>query len=172
MLNSSFFLTQVIRNQNLNILLCNSIHAIRYLWLHKFNKTNYFLHDGKIILSKIYLLFSILREADDNFNLIDQVLKNLKLNDDEYSLLELLIILSYRPNQQDVYRFFYGMSITDKLISKHNFTDVSETIQLIKQFQFLQGILQEFLNNSRLNSLGDYNGLVYESSGFHMFHLF
>lgn len=73
----------------------NSVHAIRYLWLHKQNKNmNYFnLDDNDRTITTINDLFPIFKKADLYFKTIhESKIRNLCLDPKEFSLYSALII--------------------------------------------------------------------------------
>ena len=75
----------------------NSVHAIRYLWLHKQNKNlNYFsLADNDTSLDVINEIFPVFKKADAKFkNIHDTVIRNLCLDSKEFSIFSALIIFT------------------------------------------------------------------------------
>jgi hypothetical protein len=98
--NFSFFF--IIAFSNLPIsdrkqLTLNSVHAIRYLWLHKQNKNlNYFsLADNDTSLDVINEIFPVFKKADAYFKDIhDTVIRNLCLDSKEFSIFSALIIFT------------------------------------------------------------------------------
>lgn len=73
----------------------NSVHSIRYLWLHTQNKNlNYFnMNENDYRLNAIYEIFPKFKQTDHDFKRIHETkIHNLSLDETEFSLYSALTI--------------------------------------------------------------------------------
>ncbi len=119
--------------KSLDDLLDPVIHAIRYVWIHKIKRSNYFLFNPENKLSELYKLFNIFVELDKTFSKIDKELSDLNLTSEEFLLFELhLISLKATPYVNGEIEKEISHQLTITMAPNRDYRDVSTLILLVE----------------------------------------